>query len=138
MLTMTYETWKDIENFKPKNFGTIYMSQVLIYTLQDMRDYTGRRIFIHNGYRVGTSGYHPLKMAADLHIEGLHVIDQYLIAERFDAFNGIGVYPNWNNSGIHVDVRPYTKQGIDSRWGCFEPGQYVKLDYEFFRKIIEG
>ena len=136
---MTYEMWTDIENFKPKDFGTIYMSHTLIYTIQDMRNYTGRRIFIHSGYRAGTSGYHPLKMASDLHIEDLHVIDQYLIAERFDKFNGIGVYPNWNNPGIHVDVRPHSeRKAYDARWGCFESGQYVKLDYEFFKKVMEG
>ena len=135
---MTYEMWKDIPNFSPKEFGTIQMARKLIYTLQDMRDYTGRKINIHSGFRLGKTGYHPLKMAVDLDIEGLHVIDQYLIAERFDAFNGIGVYPNWNSPGIHVDVRPYTKHGIDSRWGCFESGKYVRLDYKFFKKVMEG
>ncbi len=135
---MTYEMWQDIPNFSPKEFNATGMSSILICTLQDMRDYTGRRINIHSGYRKGKPGYHPLCMAADLDIEGLHVIDMYLAAERFDAFNGIGVYPNWNSPGIHVDVRPYTKQGIDSRWGSFEPGKYVRLDYKFFRKVMKG
>jgi hypothetical protein len=49
---MTYEMWKDIQNFKPKEFGTTGMSNILIYTLQDMRNYTGRRINIHSGYRL--------------------------------------------------------------------------------------
>ena len=139
MLTMTYEMWEDIDNFTPGEFGTIQMSRVLIFTVQDMRDYTGRKINIHNGYRSGSKGYHPLKMAADLDIEGLHVIDQYLIAERFDAFNGIGVYPNWNSPGIHVDVRPHKeRKSFDARWGCFNPGDYVRLDYEFFKKVIGG
>ena len=135
---MTYEMWQDIKNFTPDRFGTIQMSKVLIYTLQDMRNYTGRRTYIHSGYRKGNKGYHPLKMAVDLHIEGLHVIDQYLIAERFDAFNGIGVYPNWNMPGLHLDVRPCSeRKAYDARWGCFEPGDYVKLNYEFFKKVME-
>ena len=133
---MTYEDWDNIANFSPKEFGATGMSKLLIYTLQDMRDYVGRRIFIHSGYREGSTGYHPLKMAADLHIEGLHVIDQYLVSERFDAFNGIGVYSWWNNPGIHVDVRTKSKTNFDSRWGCFESGKYAKLDYEFFKKLI--
>ena len=137
-MTMTYEMWENTPDFSPKEFGTTGMSKILIYTLQDMRNYTGRRTFIHSAYRPGNKGYHPLKMAVDLHIEGLHVIDQYLIAERFDEFNGIGVYPNWNKPGLHLDVRPKSKLEIDSRWGCFEPRNYVKLDYEFFRKVVEG
>jgi len=138
MVTMTYEMWEDIPNFSPGEFNTTNMSQILIYTLQDMRDYTGRKINIHSGFRPGSTGYHPLKMASDLDIEGLHVIDMYLIAERFDALNGIGVYPNWNNPGIHVDVRPRKeRKAFDARWGCFVSGEYVKLDYEFFKKVVE-
>lgn len=135
-MLMTYEEWDNITNFSPKEFGATGMSKLLIYTLQDMRDYTGRKIIIHSGFREGSTGYHPLKMAVDLHIEGLHVIDQYLIVERFDAFNGVGVYPNWNQPGIHVDVRRKNKLNMDSRWGCLEAGKYLKLDYEFFKKII--
>lgn len=137
MVTMTYPDWDQIPNFSPKEFGATTMSKLLIYTIQDMRNYVEKRkIYIHSGYRKGNRGYHPLAMAADLYIEGLHVIDQFLIAERFDAFNGIGVYPNWRNPGIHVDVRPYTKEGIDSRWGCFKAGEYVKLDYEFVKQVM--
>lgn len=128
---MTYEMWEDIKNFKPKNFGTIYMSKILIYTLQDMRDYTGRRTFIHSGYRAGTSGYHPLKMAADLHIEGLHIIDQLLIAMRFDNFNGIGAYLWWNSPGLHLDVRPKNnKFDHDARWLSVEKGKYIPMTAE--------
>ena len=134
---MTYDMWKEVKNFAPKRFGTVNMSKILVFTLQDMRDYTGRRIFIHSGYRSGNKGYHPLNMAADLDIEGMHVIDQYLVAERFDEFNGIGVYPRWDRPGLHLDVRPKRKSAFDSRWGCFEPGNYVKLDYKFFKQAIE-
>lgn len=139
-MLMTYEEWDNITNFSPKEFGATGMSKLLIYTLQDMRDYTElrfgeRKIIIHSGYREGSIGYHPLKMAVDLHIEGLHVIDQYLIAERFDAFNGIGVYPNWDQPGIHVDVRPKSKTNFDSRWGCLEKGVYLALNKEFFDKM---
>lgn len=134
--TMTYEMWEDIDDFAPVEFGAVDMSKILVYTLQDMRTYTGRIVNVHSGYRPGSTGYHPLKMAADIDIEGLHVIDQYLIAERFDAFNGLGVYPLWNRPGLHVDVRLKSKAAYDSRWGRFEPGNYVKLDYEFFKKIM--
>jgi len=134
---MTTEQWIRYKNFSAGEFGSEGMNELLIYTIQEMRNYVGRRINIHSGYRGGTTGYHPLYMAADIDIEGISVIDQYLIAERFDAFNGVGVYPKWNAPGIHVDVRPFSKLAIDSRWGCFEDGKYVKLNGEFFERIIK-
>lgn len=128
MLTMTYEMWEDIDNFTSGEFGTIQMSQVLIYTLQDMRDYTGRKISIHSGYRPGSKGYHPLKMAADIDIEDLHIVDQLLIALRFDNFNGIGAYLWWNNPGLHLDVRPKNnKLDYDARWLSVEKGKYLPM-----------
>ena len=136
MIAMIYDDWSNVANFDYTEFGTIYMSKTLIYNLQKLRDYTGRRINIHSGFRKGNKGYHPLKMAADLDIEGMHVVDQYLTAERLDAFNGIGVYPNWGKPGLHLDVRTKTTSAFDSRWGSFEPGKYVQLNYEFFKQII--
>lgn len=128
---MTYEMWQDIPNFSPKEFGTTGMSSVLIHTLQDMRNYTGRRINIHSGYRKGKTGYHPLCMAADLHIENLHIVDQLLIALRFDNFNGIGAYLWWNNPGLHLDVRPKNnKLDYDARWLSVERGKYLPMTAE--------
>jgi uncharacterized protein YcbK (DUF882 family) len=51
---------------------------------------------------------HFLGQAADLSIYGCSLFDAWLSAERF-AFKGIGVYPYWNNPGLHLDVRtaPY-------------------------------
>jgi len=134
---MASQMWNGIKDFTPEEFGTVDMNGILIYTLQKMRTYINRRIFVHCGFEFrDTGGYHPLKMAADIHIEDLHVVDQYLIAEKFDAFNGIGVYPFWGSPGLHLDTRPNPKTNIDSRWGCLEQGKYVKLDHEFFKRIL--
>lgn len=134
--SMNYSMWNSINDFTPDEFGAVDMNGILIFTIQEMRKYVDRKVIVHSGYRPGDKGYHPLKMAADIHIEGLHVIDQYLVAERFDAFNGIGVYPLWKRPGLHLDVRPNGKLGFDARWGRFEPGNYVKLSYDFFRRIV--
>ena len=134
---MTYDDWSGVANFTSKEFGTIYMAKDLISALQEVRNYTGRRINIHSGFRPGDKGYHPLGMAADLDIEKMHVIDQYLVTERFNTFGGIGVYPNWSNPGLHLDVRPKKKSVSNSRWGSFKHGEYVKLNYGFFKQIIE-
>lgn len=129
--SMTERNWDLVKDFTSDEFGAVNMSGILVFTIQAMRNYAKRRIFINSGYRTGSSGYHPLNMAADLEIEDLHPIDMYLIAERFDAFNGIGVY-TW---GIHVDTRPKPKTDFDSRWGCLEKGVYVALNKEFFDKL---
>lgn len=136
MIIMTYDDWKDIKNFSPKEFGATGMSKLLIYTLQDMRNYTGKRINIHSGFRKGRTGYHPLKMAADLHIENMHVVDQLLVAMKFDAFNGIGGYLWWNNPGIHVDVRPKKKTNEDARWLSVEKGRYLPMTTENLKLFL--
>jgi hypothetical protein len=64
--------WNSINDFTPDEFGAVDMNGILIFTLQEMRKYVDRKIVIHSGYRPGDRGYHPLKMAADIHIEGLH------------------------------------------------------------------
>ena len=108
--SMNMEMWYRIKNFTPEEFGAVNMSGILVFTVQAMRDYVKRRIFVNSGYRESSRGYHPLYQAADLEIEDLHPVDMYLVAERFDNFNGIGVYP-W---GIHVDTRPKKKTDFDS------------------------
>ena len=134
---MNEKMWEGIDNFSYKNFGCIDMDGILIYTLQQMRNYVNRPIIIHCGYEPRATGYHPKKCAVDLHIKGIHVVNQFLIASRFDNFNGIGVYPNWNRPGLHLDTRPKNKKfDSDSRWGCLEPGKYECLDRAFFREVI--
>jgi len=133
---MTKEQWLVARDFSPDEFGSEDMDEVLIFTIQQMRTYIKRKINVHSGFREGDPKWHGKKKAADIDIEGMNVIDQYLLAERFDKFNGIGVYPSWNRPGIHVDVRPHSKLSVDSRWGCFEVGVYVPLNYEFFRQVV--
>lgn len=124
--SMEIKNWDLVKNFTADEFGAVNMSGILVFTIQDMRDYVNRRIFISSGYREGSSGYHPLGQAADVVIEYMHPVDMYLTAERFDAFNGIGIYP-W---GIHVDTRPKKKTDFDSRWLCIEKGEYLPLNFE--------
>lgn len=124
----------DNTKFTPKEFGASDMNPILIKALQHLRSYVGVPIHIHSGYRKGNTGYHPLKMAADIHIEGMHVVDQYLTAERFPAFTGIGVYPNWNNPGLHVDVRPLPIREFGARWVSPKSKVYVALNKDFLIK----
>ena len=134
--------WKTIKHFKPygpDNFGDPYrISRLTVFTLDKFRDYVGKPIHVHCGYeKRKKGGWHPKGYAVDIHVEGMHVVDQYLAAERFDAFNGIGVYPNWHNPGLHLDTRPHDKTEFDARWGCWEPEDYVALDKEFLRECLK-
>ena len=129
--TPNFIFWNSIKNFTAKEFNSDDMSKPLVLGLQQVRDYTGRKIKIKSGYRAGDKGLHGLKMAADISIEGLHVVDQFLIIVRFNIFTGIGIYPNWNEPGLHVDVRHKS-----ARWGSLKPKEYVELNLDFFKKII--
>ena len=80
------------------------------------------RIIIHAGY--ATSGHsdgsqHYQGNAADFHIETsipyhvqidrmLNILMRLQVADRV----GLGIYPDWNNPGFHLDVR-----GRRARWG---------------------
>lgn len=125
---MTKMMWGKIDNFIPSEFGCIGMDGILIYTLQEMRKYVGKPIHIHCGYEKRKTGYHPLKCACDLHIAGLSVVDQFLVASRFDNFNGIGLYKWWKSPGLHLDTRPKCKIAFDARWMSVERGKYLPLN----------
>lgn len=117
---MTQHEWNQIEFFSPdEKWGDpTKMSFQLLRLLDALRRYCGLEILIHNGY--ATEGHsehsqHYVGRAADLHIQGLTLINQYILAEQFD-FSGIGLYPFWNNPGLHLDVRPVKIHSPYSRW----------------------
>ena len=135
--TMTKEDWRRVYGFSEnENWGDpLKMAKSLIYALVALRKYVAKPIIIHCGWEHRGSGWHPAGVAVDLHIPEMHVMDQFFAAERFDAFNGIGVYPFWNSPGLHLDVRPVGKLGEDSRWGCTENKKYVPLNWDFIKLL---
>ena len=111
---MTTNEWQELTWFSSaENWGDAdKMSYELLVKLDALRDFLGKRIVIHCGY--ATKGHsrnsmHYVGQAVDLHIEGLSVIEAWLASERFD-FGGIGLYPKWENPGLHLDVR-YARPG---------------------------
>lgn len=148
---MTNELWKEVAPyFRPFSTSDKWghperMDPTLVSELHALRVYVGKPIHIHCGWAARDTGWHPLGCAVDIHIEGLSVIDQFLVASRFDAFNGIGVYGKdvWTRTpGIHLDTRPKQKRfNADARWGCrfltvpgglYSERTYVPLDRDFF------
>ena len=134
---MRKNDWEMIKHFtKDENWGNSEkMSLTLVYTLDRLREYIGKPIVIHCGYELrDTGGQHPLGNAVDCHCEGIHLVDFFLAASRFTEFMGIGIYLNWENPGLHLDVRAEHKR---AQWGCFTSKKYVPLNKEFLMKLIK-
>ena len=115
------------------------ISNKLIRLLDDLDIYVGGKVVAHCLLdNRSSSNYHTRGMACDLHIEGLHPLEQFIVAGRF-PFTGIGVYGNdvWNNPGLHVDVREVSKAG--ARWALTVDSKglrYVPLDLEYIRRVM--
>lgn len=138
---MTGEDWKQIRYFTPdENWGDPdKMSFELLKKLDPLREFCGNAIVVLRGYE--TTGHcknsqHYLGKAADLYIVGVSLINQYLLAERFN-FGGIGLYPDWNNPGLHCDVRSKAKEDPYNRWVRIN-GKYVFLNEAVLRQIISA
>ncbi len=137
---MTKEQWEQIKCFSPKEkWGNpCKMSFELLKRLDALREFVAHRIIIHCGYsRSGHTGnsQHYLGRAVDFHIENMSLINQYLAAERF-MFTGIGIYPDWNNPGLHCDVRYKSNESPQDRWVKLNK-KYVPLTENVIKKIIK-
>jgi uncharacterized protein YcbK (DUF882 family) len=108
------------------------MDHLLLYTLDDLREYVKKPIHVHCGFESrGTGGFHPLGLAVDLHIENASLWEQFEAAIRF-PFRGIGVYPRWNSPGLHLDMRPLPSGSPRALWACVKPGVYVDVTPSIF------
>lgn len=105
----------------------------LLQALEDLRHYVRRPIHIHCGYENRPTGLHPEGRAADLHIDGLHPMEQMIAASRFPAFTGIGVYLWWDNPGLHLDTRILVANEPRALWGSTAEKVYVPFDLKFFK-----
>ena len=135
---MQADFWKKIKHFTEKeNWGDVSkVNPYLIMALDALREMVGKPIVIHCAYDESghkNNSMHYVGKAADIHIVGMNIVDQYLAVEKLGTFNGIGVYPHWNNPGLHVDLR--TKPG---RWGRDAHGNYVALNSKFLEKCLNS
>lgn len=143
LVYMTDEDWAFAEPyFKPgEKWGDWRkVRRKLIFTLLAFRKFVDRPVHIHCAYELtGHSGkYHPLGMAVDFHVEGMSVVDQFIALSRFDGFNGIGIYPHWNNPGLHGDIRPKTDNfDPDARWIRDKKGNYLALTWQNLLKEVK-
>ena len=136
---MTPKQWGTIRFFSPKEkWGNPdKMNYQLVQAVDQLRRYVGRKIHIHCGYDMRSTGWHPKGRAVDLHIEGLHPMEQYIAATRFKEFSGIGVYLWWNSPGLHLDNRPVPILKTRKVWGSVKPKVYTALDLAFLKAAME-
>lgn len=132
---MTPRQWATIRHFSPdEKWGDAgKMNYELLQELDRLRSYVGRRLIVHCGYDDRRTGWHPKGRAVDLHIEGLHPMEQYIAATRFRGFTGVGVYLWWNSPGLHLDNRPLPFHKPRAVWGSTGARIYVPFDSMFFQ-----
>jgi len=133
---MTLRQWNQLRYFSRfENWGDPdKMDFRLLKTLDRLRAFVGHPCIIH----CGTQGQHSPNslhyqgLAVDCHFVNVSLIDQWLAAERFSEFTGIGLYPEWQNPGLHLDIR---KTNIRTRWIRIG-GLYRFLDSVVLKKVL--
>ena len=133
---MNVNSWTKIKHFNiDEKWGDpSKVNFYLVSALDTLRDAVNKPIVIHCAY--DTKGHsdgsmHYIGKAADIHIVGMSLVDQYLAAEKLGLFNGIGLYRGWNNPGLHLDLRQ--KPG---RWGRNAAGHYCELNAKFIQACL--
>ncbi|MEW6712369.1 MAG: hypothetical protein AB1403_21300 [Candidatus Riflebacteria bacterium] len=122
---MTPEQFKTVKFFKPsEKWGDLSkIDQLLVYCLDRTRMQGNCPFSIHCAYESSghsEDSYHYKGQAVDGHFVGMHLLNQLLVAERTNLWRGIGLYPFWNNPGLHLDVRG----GQPLRWIRDQAGIY--------------
>lgn len=128
--------WNSIKNFKKQEFqpNADKVDLDLVILLDRFRDEIGAPVVIHCAYE--TTGHsknsqHAKGKAADLHVKGVSLLEAFDAAEKI-GFTGIGVYPHWNNPGLHLDIRD--RKPI--RWYQDENGEYIYVSSNEIRKML--
>lgn len=125
--------FEQLKNFSASEFNHPEKIDVeFLKIVQEFRDFVNKPIIIHSDFRTN-SQRHASGKALDFRVVGMNVLDMYLSAERFGKFKGIGIYPNWNNPGLHVDIH---KPG---RWLAYNSGGrqlYVALNAENLKRYV--
>jgi uncharacterized protein YcbK (DUF882 family) len=118
--------WGKLNHFTPQeNWGDPdKMNGALLLLLDKVREHFDCPVVIHCGYEESghaSNSQHYLGNAVDFHfITSMSIAEQYYALEEFlAAFQvsehvGVGVYPQWNSPGFHLDVR-----GTKARWGAW-------------------
>jgi hypothetical protein len=132
--------WNHIRHFKPTEaWGSPdRMNGLLLLLLDAVRDRWGDvRFIIHCGFETdghSPDSFHKCGGAVDFHIENSlpfpgQIKRMDMILKELQVFDkvGLGIYPDWNHPGFHLDVR-----GSFARWGridTMQPGGKIQREY---------
>lgn len=107
------------------------MSGLLLILLKIIRRETGWPIAIHCGWEEDghvSDSQHQRGSAADFHFivavpykVQVDTLSDLLVRLQAAEFVGLGIYPDWNTPGFHLDTR-----GVKARWGRVA-GKYVSF-----------
>jgi hypothetical protein len=113
------EFWASIWHFKPEEFAApeepasgLKMNFAVVRTLDDLREKSGHPIVVHQNGGFSFRGHcdgslHYSGRAIDFHFDwpDLMLRQQAMLVFGMGRFCGIGIYPEWNHPGFHVDMR---------------------------------
>lgn len=135
------KTFANIKHFsRSENWGdTSKLNPFLIPVMDIIRGRLGYPIYINNAYQQDghTDGsQHYIGNAVDFIVKGIDFKTAIIEIERIleelgiSDYVGLGIYPDWNTAGFHIDIR-----GYKARWGRLS-GKYVS--YEMAKKYAMG
>ena len=139
--------WTTVKHFRREEFvnDPDRVSWDTVMLLDNMRDDAQAPFKIHvawddSGHVNDSSHYTEVKdfcTAVDFHVVGMSLLDQWLFAERY-PWNGIGVYPYWENPGLHCDLRRLGREhpNLGKRWWRDAHGIYKSFDKEMVSIIM--
>jgi len=139
-MRMTVASWNMIHHFKMIEFNEpMQMDQDLLFKLDAMREWVGRRFIIHASYATdghSTDSMHYHGKAVDGHFVDLSAVQQFFAAEQFN-WGGLGFYSAWNYPGIHVDTRSIGSAEKAARWWRDERGLYHSVDLATIAAVVQ-
>lgn len=129
--------WGDLEQVNP------YLIDILNRYGEYLHNTYGAKIALHNAY--STSGHskksqHYKGNACDIHVVGIDLFTAWLASLRF-PFTGIGIYPEWNNPGLHLDVRyldRINRQPVKKAMWSYYNKKYRAIDKNLLEVLCRG
>ena len=135
MTTQAYPAiFDELDYFSPsEKWGDPWkVNGILLALMDEIRERIGVGIVIHCAYEKGghaQRSQHYLGNAVDFHVVGMpfheavYWIEKILEDLHVADWVGLGIYPEWNTPGFHLDVR-----GTRARWGVHN-GEYIAYDF---------
>lgn len=135
------QKFRKIRHFKPEEFDAPErLDDDSLILLDAMRHEEAKRrdiiIVVHADFAItghSAGSRHAFGDAYDISIKDLEsgkplpIMVQFRIASSY-TWGGIGIYPFWNNPGIHIDRRPWSVFKRRATWYKDAAGEYKAIN----------